>query len=72
LVAGDVQPDSTAEDRRAHALALADAYRLAAVVAEIGSGNRTVYDLSTYDLAVAARHNISEADLRNPEGIDCD
>ena len=64
------QPDSTAEDRKAHSLALADAYRLAAISSELGSGNRTVDDLDDYDLEVAARNGLAESFLRNPEGID--
>ncbi len=67
-VASTVQPDSSAEDRQAHSLALADAYRLAAIAAELGSSSRTVDDLDDYDLEVAARHGLAESDLRPAVG----
>ncbi len=51
-----LQPDSTVEDRQAHSMAIADAFRQGAIAAELGSGVRKTSDLSDYDLAVLARH----------------
>ena len=58
-----VQPDSTVEDRQAHSMAMADAFRQMAIAAELGTGVRKVSDLSDYDLAVLARHGTSHSDL---------
>ena len=62
-VAKEAQPDSTDEDRQAHSIAMADAYRTAAIGAELGSGVRKVSDLSEYDLAVLVRHGVPRSTL---------